>query len=487
MTTFSTIPIDLRVPGAYFEFDNSNAVQGPPGQRRKSLIVGTMDAAVGTATAGQVYLISDDAMGDTLFGRTSMLAAMIRAFRKITKFAETYACGLADGTTAAVKTLTFSVAGVTTTKASSLPIYVGGYRTLTPIPAGADDDAVAAAVEATLDAKVDDLVVTATVALNGVTCTLNFRGEVGSDLDIRLGYHDTDVWDPAITMAVAETVPGAGNSGLSAMITSLGSTQYNVIANPFLDATNLTALEAELASRWGAMAPFDGHAYGASIGDVSTLQTLGNSRNSPHITIQATGPSPTPPWIWAAQLAACRAKEPDTSMQLRGLKLPDCMAPKLGAEFTATQMNTLLFDGISTYTVSSAREVYVGQTLTTYEENASAVDDPSYYKEVTMTNLSTLRWEARTMMGLKHGNKKLAPNGTRFKPGQPVVTPALLRLDFLALYRSWEDRAKVVDYDGFAEEVDFDLPDGDPNRVDIQLPPRLIKHLDVTAAKMMFR
>lgn len=483
---FETIPVDLRASGAYFEFDNSKA-GGTPAQSRKFLIIAPMDTTNGTATPDVPTLVDSDTKPDSLFGRRSVAAVMGRMFRNVTKGARLYIAGLGAGTTAKEFTLTFTVTGATTTKASTLALYFGGVRVLVPIPSGSDASAVAAAVEAELDARADDVEFAASVLAGVVTGVMNQLGEFGSDLDIRRNYYpsDTDKDDPNIVMVVAESVAGAGNPSVAGVVANLGTTQYNGIALFHADATNLTALENEMATRWEGMSSIDGHIYTAAVGTASEAQTLGLSRNSRHLTILPTDASPTPPWVFAAQLMAARAKRANTAQQLKGDRLPDCLAPEVGAEFTDTQRNTCLFSGISTYSVNDARQVHLQDIITTYKQNAQSVDDWSYLKEARMTNLSTMRWDARVMLLLKYPNAFLADDSTPVPPGVPIATESLLKSDFLELGRQWLKVPRIHKFDDFAAEIEVEA-DFDNNRVNFLIPPRLIPYFDIAAGKLQF-
>ena len=46
---------------------------------------------------------------------------------------------------------------------------------------------------------------------------------------------------------------GTGNPDIATAIAVMGDDQYNVICNPYIDAANLVALEAELDSRFGPL------------------------------------------------------------------------------------------------------------------------------------------------------------------------------------------------------------------------------------------
>ena len=67
----------------------------------------------------------------------------------------------------------------------------------------------------------------------------------------------------------------------------------------------------------------------------------------------------------------------------------------------------------------------------------------------TVLTISYLRADLRQTFQRKFPRFKLADNGTRFDPGQPVMTPNVARNETIARFRAWESRALVEDADAF--------------------------------------
>jgi phage tail sheath gpL-like len=63
---FNNIPIDIRTPGQYIEFDNSKANQGLPSMPHIILVTGQRLTA-GTVAAGVPVRITDPAQGIEYF------------------------------------------------------------------------------------------------------------------------------------------------------------------------------------------------------------------------------------------------------------------------------------------------------------------------------------------------------------------------------------------------------------------------------------
>src|SRR5579864_1833189 len=93
--SFASIPVDIRTPGQYIEFDNSKAVGGLPSQPRRILVMGQM-LNTGTATASTPYRVFNANQAVGLFGRGSQLADAVFWAKKGNPYTEMWAVGIAD-------------------------------------------------------------------------------------------------------------------------------------------------------------------------------------------------------------------------------------------------------------------------------------------------------------------------------------------------------------------------------------------------------
>ena len=84
MISFNAIPVSIRVPGAYVEFDSRNATGGLYQVNNRVLLVGQKLAA-GAVAALVPTRIFDEATAITAFGRGSMLARMASVVSAITR------------------------------------------------------------------------------------------------------------------------------------------------------------------------------------------------------------------------------------------------------------------------------------------------------------------------------------------------------------------------------------------------------------------
>jgi phage tail sheath gpL-like len=87
----------------------------------------------------------------------------------------------------------------------------------------------------------------------------------------------------------------------------------------------------------------------------------------------------------------------------------------------------------------------------------------------------------------KYSRVKLADNGTRFGPGQAIVTPNIIRAELVAEYRQNEYDGLVENGDAFKAHLIVERDDVDPNRVNCLFPPDIINQMRMMAVLAQFR
>lgn len=487
MISFNAIPIDIRTPGQYIEFDNSRAQRGLPAVTHSILVIGNRLAA-GAVAAGVPTQILSTEQSDAAFGQASQLAEMLRALKAANRTTKCVAIALDDLGGGAAATGSVLVGGGATA-AGTLVLYIGGQRVSVGVSAANTAANIATAIVAAI-AAMPTLPVTAVV--DGVTpAKVNFtakhKGVFTNNIDLRANYQSDDVLPAGVTATFTAMSGGAGNPDIATAIAAMADTQYDTIVMPYTDATNLTALETELARRWGPLVQQEGQAFAGASGSFATLTTLGESRNSPHVSIIAAGASPTPPWVWAAVSAAIDAAEPDPARPRQTLPLPGLLPPADADRFNREERDLLLHSGIATTVTDSGDVVHVERTITTYQESAGGEADISYLDIETMRTLAYLRITLRARIALRYPRHKLADDGTVIAPGQAVVTPKMARAEILHLWREWEAAGLVEGYAQFDAELIVERNASDPNRLDALLPPDVINQLRVFAGLIQFR
>ncbi|MGN7832662.1 phage tail sheath subtilisin-like domain-containing protein [Pseudoxanthomonas sp. 22568] len=483
MISFNLIPLNLRTPGQYLEFDNSQASRGLPIVQHKMLIIG-MRLAVGVVAANVPTPILSTAAAEEAFGRGSQAAAMVAAVKAVNRRLDLTVIALDDLEAGVAATGTITVANAPTAS-GVLALYVAGTRIQVGVAAGATTASIATAIGAAINA-VTQLPVTAAVVGSAVTLTARHKGVIGNSIDVRHSYNVGESLPTGLGLTIAAMGGGAGNPDITAAIAAMADEQYHTIALGFTDATNLAAMEAELARRWGPMAQKEGHAFVGATGTHAALVTLGDSRNSPHLTIMGAGKSPSPPWLWAATTAAVDATETDPARPRQTLALPGLLPAAIADRFDEAERNLLLFDGISTHTLDAGGMVRVERLITTYQEDATGNPDESYLNIETVRTLAYIRLAIRTRIAQRFPRHKLANDGTAFAPGQAVATPSLIRGELIHLFRELEAEGLVENFDQFKADLVVERNAADRDRVDALIPPDLVNQLRTFAGLIQF-
>lgn len=483
--SFNQIPNDRRVPFVYIEFDNSRAITGPQTQPYKILHIGQKIAAGSKPALTPVQVTSVDQASD-YFGAGSVLHKMLQGHFDNNTTTEIWVLPLNDDLASVKASGQFVVAGAAT-ESGTLYVYIGGQRIKVGVISGNTAAQVATALKAAIDAAAD-LPVTSTVNNATVTVTAKNGGEIGNYIDLRHSYYDGENVPGGVTLTITAMAGGTGNPDVDQAFTAIGDEQYNVIVVPYTDQSNLTKIDTELSDRWGPITQDDGIAITVSNVSYANLVTLGNAENSEHISIVEANAHPTLPWQIAGAIGAAVAFNGsiDPARPFQTLALSGVLSPKVGERLTDDERNLLLYDGISTLTVDAGGKVRIERMITTYKTNGFGAPDTSYLDVNTILTLSYLRYDLRNYILRKYPRHKLANDGTRFGPGQAIVTPKLMKSEIIAKFREWEGIGLVEDISQFKNDLIVERNVSDPNRLDVMMPPNLVNQLIVTAAQIGF-
>ncbi|WP_027366936.1 phage tail sheath subtilisin-like domain-containing protein [Desulfocurvibacter africanus] len=486
--SFNSIPSSLRVPLVYIEFDNSRANTGPAGLNYKLLVLGQKLVA-GTQAAGvPVRVTSADQAGE-LFGRGSQLHAMFVAIKAADRFLETWAIALADDAAGVAAAGSITFAGLAT-ESGVVNLYIGGTRVRAGVGSGDAGADVATTLAAAINANTD---LPVTAAVDGVTAekvnlTCRWKGATGNDLDLRLNYYAGEKLPSGVTATITAMSAGAANPDVAGAIAGFGDEWWNAIVMPWNDTANLDALKAEMLNRWGPTVQREGLVWFSFRGTHGETGTFGSGRNDHLATIMPVGKSPTSPWIMAAVNAVIGigsiARDPARPLQT--LVLPGVLPPAPGDRWTLEERNLLLYDGASTYFVDAGGQVCIERQVTTYQKNAYGVDDPSYLDVTTPYTLGYLRYATKARITQKFPRHKLADDGTKFGPGQAIVTPSVIRAELLALFRELEELGLVENFDQYAEDLVVERDATDRNRVNVLGNPDLVNGFVIFAKQIQF-
>jgi phage tail sheath gpL-like len=484
MVSFNEISPTTRTPSVLLEFDASSAVQGAEGMPHKGLLVGQRRS--GSVAALVPQRLQNASQAAAFWGVGSQLHQMALAWFANNTETEVWGIGLADPTgNAATGTITFTGSP---TEAGTAAIYVAGERYAIAVAIAASVTALATSLAAAINADTN-APVTASPSAGVVTLTARHVGTMGNDIDLRHSYYDGETMPAGLTATMAAALSGGtGDPLVSGIWAPLGDMWLTEMVVPFTDATNLTSLEGELASRQTSQRKIGARAFACKTGSLSTVQTLGNGRNSYRSHIQGTDFSPTTPWEMAAMLAAQTAKSLaiDPARPTQFLPLIGMLAPAPKDRWTQAERNSNLFSGISTFIVAADGTCLIERTIATYKTNAFGGADSAWLDVNTSALADQWRYEYSALIGTKYPRHKVADDGTNFGPGQFILTPSGLRAETIGLALDWEFRGLLEDVDQFKRDLVCERNAQDPSRLDSVISPNFVNGLRVVAARLAF-
>lgn len=485
--SFSEIPSNLRVPGNYLEVDPSLAERGVGAFPFRALILAQKTSA-GTLAPSTVERITSAEQASALAGPGSIASRMAAAWFALNRSTELDLVVLADAGGSVPNVISLQFGGAPA--AGGLAVYVGGDRYFIDVSGALTvsattlRDAINANPEAPVVASVNPGLLTA------VLLTAKNAGEVGNTIDVRVAHLDGEEIPSGLTVTITNTGVGAGNPAVTAALAAISGVQYDVIAHPYTDASNLTLIETELAARATAMQAIPGHAFTGATGSQGVLAALGNGRNSPNSTIVGFESFPGVPCERAAQIAGLVAfhgsidpARPFQTLALTGF------APKVEDRFTLDERNLLLFDGIATTVSDRAGTTRIERLITTFQTNAAGAPSAAYLDVNIRLLLSFYRKSLAARLALRFPRHKLADDDVRNPPapGSNIVTPSVFMAEVASHYQELVELGVCEDVDGFVANSTAARNGGDANRIDAALAPNFVNQLRVGAVLVQFR
>jgi len=494
--SFANIPQNIKVPLYWVEVDPSMA--GLPSINLRALLVGVMTSG-GNATKDVPIPIGSQAQADQAFGQGSELGRMFQAYYANNFANEVWGLPVQEptGGTAATGTITVATAA---TGAGTIHLYVGGNHV--PVPVSPSDTAATIAANIASAINADDTLPVTADAPTGATVTLHatFKSVNGNDIGVSVNYYGargSEILPTGLTLTLPATgflTTGAGVPTFTNAIANLGEEPFEYVAMPYTDASSLAAWDQEYGftdtGRWGWQRQLFGHVFSAKRGTYSALLTFGETQNSAVESIMGveTG-SPSPVFEWAAAYAAKaqRALINDPARPLQSLSLNQIKLAPVNQRFYFPELNSLASTGIAIQKPGSDNQPMIAREQTTYQLNLYGQSDDAYELVTTLATLAKLLRNQKQAITSKFPRHKLANDGTKFGPGQAIVTPGIIKSELIAQYQQDMYDGLVEDMSNFKRNLLVERDPNDPNRVNVLYPPDLINQLRIFAVLAQFR
>lgn len=487
--SFPAIPSDLRVPLFWAEMDNSEA--NTTQDSAPALLIGL--ASTGSPIVkNKLTLMPSAALAGKVAGRGSQLARMVAKYRSVDPFGELWVIAVSEPDGDAAKgtvTLTGNAQA-----SGTLNLYIGAVRIQAAVVTGDAPATVAATLAAAVNANAD-LPVTASAASGVVTLTARHKGLTGNSIPLTMNYYGTvgsETTPDSVNVAITAMTGGTGSPSLTATVAAMGDEPFDFIGSPFSDSASLATLALEMndsSGRWSYARQLYGHVYTAKIGTLSELVAFGDTMNNQHITVAGYEPGVQ---TAADELVALRTARNavfirnDPARPTQTGELTGALPAPAGSRFMLTEQQSLLKHGIAT-AYAEGGVLRIQRDITTYQKNAYGVADNSFLDSETLHTSAYVIRQLKSVITSKYPRHKLASDGTRFGPGQAIVTPAVLKGEMCSSYRTMERAGIVENFDLFKQHLMVERNASDPTRVDVLFPPDYVNQLRVFALLNQFR
>ena len=499
--SFAAIPANIKVPLYWVEVDPSMA--GLSSVNLIALMVGVM-ISEGSATHDVPIPIGSQAQADQAFGVGSELSRMFQAYYA-NNFANTvWGLPVAEptGGVAATGEITITAAP---TSPGTLWLYIAGslVNEINIMTTDSVSDIATAIADQINNAYADGdpaLPVHAVAAAGVVTLTSLFKGVNGNEITVSLNYYGSlggQITPPGLGITLPTGGVLAGGVGVPDFANAISNIQkqlFEYVAMPYSDANSLFSWDQEYGftdtGRWGWQRQQFGHVFCAKRGMYSALIMFGETLNSGVeliMAFEATCPSPMFEVAAAYAAKAQRALINDPARPLQTLALNNIKAAPLQDRFNFQELNTMASSGLAIQEVGSDSQPMILREQTTYQLNLYGQSDDAYELVTTLATLAKLLRNQKQAITSKFPRSKLADDGTKFGPGQAIVTPGIIKAELVNDYQIDMWNGLVENLAEFKANLLVERDPNDPNRVNVLYPPDLINQLRIFAVLAQFR
>ena len=494
MAISTQVPESQLVPLYWVNVDGSMA--GNLTQQQPALLVGVSSAA-GSQPQNQPLVIATLAQAQAAFGAGWEIERMVAAFLNNNVTQLLYACGVPQSAAGVVATGTITISAGSSS-GGTYTVYIAGQPVQVLVQSTDTPTIIATNIAAAINA-VPTMSVTAVSAAAVVTLTCKWKGISGNDITVLenyLGPNAGQYMPPGMTtVVISPLASGTGSTDYTSAIANTAPGNFVHIAIGDNDSVTFTNWSTETGfgptGRWNYVRQQYAWVYAAHRStNYSTAITYGQTNNIPTISVMEIEPK-TPSPFWEVAAAYCgrgaSAFLDDPARPLQTLELMGIVPAMPADRYTSVMQNNLTANGLAIQNVDAAGNMMILREATTYQKNQYGQSDTAFSLLTVLSTLATLLSRQRAAITSKFARYKLAPDGTRFGPGQAIVTPTSILGELVAEARLDEWDGLVADVDWFKNNLIVEIDDQNPNRVNVLYPPRLIGQLRIFAVLAQFR
>lgn len=452
---------------------------------QRVLLVGQKTSAGSAASGAWVRDIGNANEEIALFGRDSMLAEMVRTFKRYAPQVALDAISLVDASSGgqAARVVGIDIQGTATAQGTLVFRVSSDRRKFTLNVASGEAAATTLANAATLLNADPELPYNVTVVTTVLTFTAINIGTIANGLGIEIEGSVAGLTIGAVTQSVA----GAVDPTLTNVFDVVGTTRYQGVVWPYADATD--EVTAFLDARWNVTDQvLDGVAFTAKADTYANLVTLLGTADKNSLALVTIldeiesetaykGPAALePPYVKATAAAAVRAIRltPDApisrfltttrpldqyggphlaSLPYFNTLLPDLAVPRAGRGFTRDEIEALKALGGTIFGQNVAGTgLIMGEVVTTYLTNPSGAADVTWHYLNLVDTMSVAREYFQTNLRAIFAQSRLT-EGTPIA-GHDMANADTIRGAMKKLYNDLSGRGFVL-LQGGEEAIQF--------------------------------
>lgn len=442
----------------------------------------------GIATPNVPVPIGSLAIAKQQFGEGSMAERMVSAFLKINTTQELWVAPVSEPTAGIAATGSLIIASPVT-NSGVVSFYIAGQLVQITVFTTDSVNTIASNLVAAVNA-LNTLPVTAavdSVNLAKINLTCRWKGLSGNDIQMSfnyLGLAGGQSFPTSFSGVITPMSNGAGEPDFTAIIANIAPKQFYHVGMPYSDTGSLDAWDAEYGfgatGRWNFQRQQYGWVYNSFRGDFADTLEWGSQHNSAVITTMSVEPTaPSPAWEWTAAYCANGAFYllDDPARPLQTLPLSGILPALVSDRFSQQEQNNLTNNGLAVQAVNANGDPMILREAMQYQFNSFGQSDTAFGLLTILSNLAELLSRMKAAITTKYPRHKLAPDGTRFGPGQAIVTPTILKAELVSEARQAEFDGLMSNVTLFKQNLIVEISDTNPNVVQVLWPPQLMGQL----------
>jgi phage tail sheath gpL-like len=465
---FNNIPNDVLAPYLGIEFKSSG--NNYPALAF-ALLVG-QKLSTGSVANRSVTIVGDK-QEDALFGRGSMLSAMVKSFKKNYPDATPYVYALDDPAGGAKATATIEVTTSTATASETIKLEIAGREILVPVLSGQSNSTVKTAIINAINADLDSPVEAVSATTNTLTVRFKHLGTIGNGVRIKKLNTTTIVY------TVANLASGTGAIALTGQENDIPENiLFNFIGSPYADSTNLGFYKSLLSVVNGQWA-YREDQYGIAV--TIAQDTLGNLtstalKNDEHTVVLAYPANGTNTPLYevlagAVAILQLELTSPPTMSNALGGNV--ILGVKSDSTFSFADRNALYAYGYSALRTNRNGEIEFDRVITTYLTDTNNVADTTYKDIQTIAQLQYFGRYYRNRMQAQFG--KTFINNETIALMRSEISNILRELETLYVFENVEDAIKNMIVERNATNA---------RRIDVKFTPQHVMPLLQTATQV---